>query len=108
MADNHNTRRAEAEWRAEWRATTDHVQGAQTINGGFEYIEYYVFEAVDYPRLMSWKAGDGRIFAENRRYTEGDAALYTYRPRVKEAGSETLEPGWAILAMEVVIKLVRS
>ncbi|OAL42574.1 hypothetical protein IQ07DRAFT_481636, partial [Pyrenochaeta sp. DS3sAY3a] len=33
----------------------------RTNNGDYENIDYHTFNAVDYDRNMSWKAGKGRI-----------------------------------------------
>lgn len=33
----------------------------QTKDGDYEFLRYHTFEAVDNDRLMSWKAGTGRI-----------------------------------------------
>jgi len=37
------------------------TQAEQTTNGDYEFITYHTFEAVDYNRYMSWKAGSGLI-----------------------------------------------
>lgn len=36
-------------------------QPHQTKDGGYEFLRYHTFEAVNNDRLMSWKAGSGRI-----------------------------------------------
>ena len=45
-------------------------QAERTLNGDYEHIDYYMFKAVGYNRLMSWKAGDGRISVGTRELTQ--------------------------------------
>lgn len=45
------------------------TQAEQTTNGDYEFISYHTFNAVDYNRYMSWKAGSGLIGVGERELT---------------------------------------
>jgi len=44
-------------------------EAEQTVDGDYESISYHTFNAVDYDRYMSWKAGSGRIGVGVRELT---------------------------------------
>ncbi|KAF1995662.1 hypothetical protein P154DRAFT_339886 [Amniculicola lignicola CBS 123094] len=75
-------------------------EAEQTQNGDYEYIRYHTFEAVDYDRLMSWKAGSGRIGVGIYEIT----SQRTYKD-VKEV---ELPGGRSILVMDTDFRLVRK
>ncbi|KAF2188769.1 hypothetical protein K469DRAFT_564864, partial [Zopfia rhizophila CBS 207.26] len=72
----------------------------QTNNGDYENIRYHTFRAVDYDRLMSWKAGSGRIGVGVREIT----------PQNTDQDKEdvTLPGGRSVLVTDTNFKLVRK
>jgi len=75
-------------------------EAEQTVNGDYETITYHTFKAVDYDRIMSWKAGSGRISVGVRELT----------PRKTDADEEgvLLPGGRSVLVIDTDFKLVRK
>ncbi|KAJ5063749.1 hypothetical protein J3E74DRAFT_178759, partial [Bipolaris maydis] len=71
----------------------------RTSNGDYEEIDYRIFEAVDYDRLMSWKAGDGRISVGVREMTQQNARIDTI--------DALLPRGRSVIVNKMNFKLVR-
>jgi len=75
-------------------------EAERTSNGDYEEIDYHTFEAVDYDRLMSWKAGDGRISVGVREMTQQNARVDTV--------DATLPRGRSAVVDRMNFKLVRA
>ncbi|EOA83909.1 uncharacterized protein SETTUDRAFT_164277 [Exserohilum turcica Et28A] len=75
-------------------------EAERTSNGDYEEIDYCTFEAVDYDRLMSWKAGDGRISVGVREMTQQNARIDTI--------DALLPRGRSVIVNKMSFKLVRG
>lgn len=75
-------------------------EAERTSNGDYEEIDYRIFEAVDYDRLMSWKAGDGRISVGVREMTQQNARIDTI--------DALLPRGRSVIVNKMNFKLVRG
>lgn len=72
----------------------------RTNNGTYEYIDWHTFETVDYDRLMSWKAGSGRISVGVREVTSQNTD--------KDTEDILLPSGQGVVVDKTMFKLVRK
>lgn len=75
-------------------------QAERTFDGEYEEIDYHTFEAVDYPRLMSWKSGKGKISVGVREMTQ--------RPAGEDKVDEKLPKRESVVVSKMCFKLVRA
>lgn len=75
-------------------------QAERTVDSDYERIDYHTFDAVDYNRLMSWKAGDGRISVGIREMTQQKASENTV--------DTVLQRGRNVIVDNMTFKLVRE
>lgn len=73
-------------------------EAERTVNGDYEDIDYHTFKAVDYDRLMSWKAGYGRISVGVTEMTQQKAGVDTT--------DATLPRGRSVVVNKMNFKLV--
>lgn len=71
----------------------------QTFNEDYENIGYRNFKAVDYDRLMSWKAG-GRVDVGER--------ILTAQKTDEDKVNERLPAGWRAVVDTMNFRLVRK
>ncbi|KAH8724113.1 hypothetical protein GQ44DRAFT_709171 [Phaeosphaeriaceae sp. PMI808] len=72
-------------------------QPNQTKDGDYEFLRYYTFEAVNYERFMSWKAGSGRIGV--------GISEITSRGTNKDMENVKLPSGHSVIVMDTNFKL---
>ncbi|KAF1347265.1 hypothetical protein EJ07DRAFT_143366 [Lizonia empirigonia] len=69
----------------------------QTNDGEYEFLRYHTFRAVDNDRLMSWKAGSGRIGVGINEIT--------FQRTDKDTKDVVLPGGRSVLVMDTEFKL---
>ncbi|KAL6703516.1 hypothetical protein ACN47E_009614 [Coniothyrium glycines] len=72
----------------------------QTKDGDYEFLRYYVFEAVNHERSMSWKAGTGRIGVGTSEITSQSTN--------KDTENVRLPSGQSVIVMDTEFKLVAN
>jgi len=75
-------------------------EAEQTVDGDYESIRYHTFEAVDYDRYMSWRAGSGRIGVGVRELT-----MYWTNADKEDV---ILPAGRSVVVIDTEFKLVRK
>lgn len=74
--------------------------GAQTCDGQYENIKYHTFNPVDYDRVMSWTAGNGRISVGPGETKPQNAS--------EDTPKAPLLKGKSVVVAEMYFKLVRD
>ncbi|KAM3066413.1 hypothetical protein ACMFMG_012103 [Clarireedia jacksonii] len=85
-------------------------EAEQTVDGGYEEIDYKVFGAVDYDRLMSWEARKAGSDEHKYSYVSiGENFEISKKFGTEQEEENKLLPkGWFVMVMNKKFKLVAA